>query len=541
MFQFLKDHCGNEQVNLILADGIFDFVVCINVKTSEYMRKYASENLPYLESERGQYADFLQSLQRGLISDKDAFAEALNLITIIGELTLRDSYAVLCKFEYEGKISHKRLLFCYDRTDTGKDTDHILVFCENVTAVFGYEDGTSRQERGAMAKQKEELQTLQKDLACLSHEIRTSANNIYGNLSLLKKKGQLKDKYLDNALFSADYLLRLINRTLHLSRMKNDTNVIKVQAVTLEELLEYPREIFGPEAADKNIKLQILAGLQVYRYLYLDREVVQQIIINLISNAIKYTEDGGRILCRISEEYLEEKRVKVSLEVQDTGIGMDETFLAKNFSAFSAWKDYAREGRKKDVSGSGLGLSLTKRMVEALHGSIRIVSQIGKGTGVFVEFEADGDDVLYGAGHPWEDTGEQIEAEEITPIPDIRRVLAAEDEEAGMDVLCGYLEQLGIIADRAYSGKEVIECFVHAIENYYDAILMDINMPEGSGMEVARTIRGLDRKDSSLPIIAVTADMFDEEKDAVSAGISGYITKPYRIEDIISALSKYKE
>ncbi|MCM1143542.1 MAG: ATP-binding protein [Lachnoclostridium sp.] len=537
----MKDHCVNEQVNLIWADVLFDFVVRIDVKTSAYLRKYISGNLPYLVKEEGQYAEFLQSLQDGLLSDKEAFTEALNLINVVGELALRDSYAVLCKFGMEGRIYHKRLLFCYDRTDTGKDRNHILVFCENVTRVFGYGNGTCGQERRDLAKQKEELLALQKDVVCLSHEIRTSVNNLYGSLSLLKTKGQPEGKYLDNALASADYLLRLINRTLFLSKIENDTNVTKTQAVTLEELLEYPRELFGPEAADKNIKLQILAGLQVYQYLYLDREIIQRILINLISNAIKYTEDGGQVLCRISEEYLEEKRVKVFLEVQDTGIGMDEAFLVKNFSPSSAWKEYARESRKKDVSGSGLGLSLTKRLVESLHGKIRIDSHQGKGTGIFVEFEADGDDVLYGTGHPWEDTGEQIETEEITSIPNIRRVLAAEDEEAGMDVMCGYLEQLGIIADRAYSGKEVIECFVHAIENYYDAILMDINMPEGNGMEVARTIRGLDRKDSGMPIIAVTADMFDEEKDAVSAGISGYITKPYRIEDIISALSKYKE
>lgn len=542
MFQFLKDHCVNEQVNHILADGIFDFVVRIDVKTGAYLRKYASVNLPYLVKEEGQYADFLQSLQSGLLSDKEAFTEALNLITIVGELALRESYAVLCKFEMEGKLYHKKLLFCYDRTDNGKDRDYILVFGENVTAVFGYEDGTCGQERGELAKQKEELQILQKDMTCLSHEIRTAANNIYGNLSMLKTKGQLEGRYLDNALLSADYLLRLVDCVLFFSRIENDTNVTKTQPVTLKELLQYPKEMFGQEAADKNIRLQILAGQQVYQYLYLNREVIQQILINLISNAVKYTEDGGRILCRISEEYLEEKRIKVFLEVQDTGIGMDEAFLAKNFPQSAAWKDYAREGRKKGVSGSGLGLSLTKRLVESLHGRIRIDSYKGKGTSVFVEFEADGDDVLYGAEHLRKEPGGQTEAEEITSIQNIRRVLAAEDEEAGMDVMCGYLERLGIIADRAYSGREVIECFVHAIENYYDAILMDINMPDGDGIEVAGTIRGLNRKDSSLPIIAVTADMFDEEeKDAVSVGISGYITKPYRIEDIISALSKYKK
>lgn len=452
----------------------------------------------------GKYHEVLQILKSILYSDKGDFCEAMKLIRIIGKLSIQDNYAVLCKLIIERHICHKRILFYYDTDAYGRKKNEIVMLCEDITA-FAKDDHDDY-------------------IPDLAHEIRTSVNNLYGNLTLLKTQMYGNNRYLKNAFLSADYLLRLVNSVLSISEMKSDTRVANTEAITLEELLQYPKAIFEQAAADKDIELQILYEQPLYRYLYLNKEVIQQIIINLISNAIKYTNEGGQVLCRIWEEYLGEKRVKVFLEIKDSGIGMSEEFLTKNLS--SAWENHAREGRKKGVSGNGLGLALTVRLIKLLHGDIRIHSHEEKGTRILVRLEADGENTLLN------------KEGKDNPVL-LKRVLVAEDEEANMDIICGYLEQLGIETDKAYCGEKVKEMYIRSEEYYYDAVLLDINLPDISGIEVVETIRDQNRTDSGLPIIAVTADVNEKQKsDAVSAGISEYIIKPYRLEDISSALSK---
>ena len=310
--------------------------------------------------------------------------------------------------------------------------------------------------------------------------------------------------------------------------LQNDVSVTKIEAATLEELMRFPEKILEQSAQEKGISLQFYFGKPVYQYLYLNKDIVWQIMINLLSNAIKYTNDGGQVACRMMETYLEEKRVKLSLEVTDTGLGMEEEFLS------AAWNAYTREQRMKGSNGAGLGLMLTKRMVELLHGSIGIVSQAGAGTKVSVELEVDGDDVLYARSVPAAG-GWKSEEERLL----IKRALVAEDEEANMEILCSYLEQLGVTADRAYNGSEAIELFEKSEADHYHVMLIDINMPQMDGMEAIRRIRNTDKTGKRIPIIAVTAQMPDKEKkEALFTNIDGYLMKPYRLEDICSILLK---
>lgn len=367
----------------------------------------------------------------------------------------------------------------------------------------------------------------EENLAYLFHEIRTSLNSLIGNLYALRagEEAFSKNKYLANAVFSADYLKRLVNSALQTFEIENNRSVMKLEAVTLEELTEYPRRIFEKEAAERNIQLQFLIEKPIYQYLYLCKDVVWQIITNLISNAIKYTGNGGTVTCCMKEFYLEEKRIALLIEITDTGIGMEQAFLSV------AWEPYTREKRGEEVQGSGLGLAITKHLVELLQGNISIESQTGQGTKVSVNLEADGDDVLYASASS---SMSDLSKERPEQADTIKRALIAEDEDKNREVLCGYLCELGIAADKAHNGREVIEIFERSEENYYDVILMDIHMPDIGGMEAVRIIRNMDRKDSGLPIIAVTADI-----EAVSAEIGDYLIKPYSLEDIRHILSKH--
>lgn len=371
--------------------------------------------------------------------------------------------------------------------------------------------------------------------AYLAHEIKTPLNSIYGNLDILKREGCLDNEYLNNAILAADYLAYLVDSVMLIFGIENDTNVTKVYAVTPEEVFKSINGILEVVAAEKNIKLQFLFGEKVYQYLYLDKAAIQQIIINLISNSIKYTDEGGAVWCRITQKYLEEKRVRLFLEVEDTGIGMEEEFVS------CVWDEFTREGRKGDAKGNGLGMSITKRLVELMSGSIKINTRPGHGTKVIVELDVDGDDIRYDLNTPPEKEEKQISkgmGEYTLP----KRALVAEDERANMDIICKYLEILDIEADKAYDGDEVIEIFNRSEENRYDVILMDINLPEKSGIEAVREIRKSDREDNEIPIVIITADTLDRLRpEILSVKINGYIIKPYSLEDVKAVLLKCQE
>ncbi|MBD5522646.1 MAG: response regulator [Lachnospiraceae bacterium] len=381
----------------------------------------------------------------------------------------------------------------------------------------------------------EDENILQDYAAYLAHEIKTPLSSICGNLDILKREGCLDNKYLDNAILAADYLVHLVDSVMLISVIGNDTGVIKLDAVTSEEMFKSPKGILEVMAAAKNIKLQFLFGETIYQYLYLNRAAIQQIIINLISNSIKYTDEGGTVMCRITQKYLEEKRIRLFLEVEDTGIGMEEDFIS------CVWDKFTREGRKGDANGSGLGMSVTKKLIELMNGNIKIKTGPEHGTKVIVELDVDGDDVRYdldaSTGREEKQISEGIE-EHILP----KRALVAEDERANMDIICKYLEILDIEADKAYDGDEVIEIFNKSEENRYDVILMDINLPEKSGIEAVREIRKSDREDNEVPIVIITADTLDRLRpEILSVKINGYIIKPYSLEDVRTMLLKCQE
>lgn len=528
MLKFLKDRAAAKSVNLILPEGIFDFILFVNVRKGTYIRKYKKKNLSYEIPEEGSYDEFLKELQKRLCGGGEEFFENMKLIRVLGALAVQENYTVICGLKSENYIYHKKITFIRNTffENPGKQKENIIVFCEDITGIFS--DWKAGKENGrAPDRQMEKAEVLRKRIKYLVHEIRTSLNSIYGSLTLLLEEWHPENGYLDNAVLSAEYLLNLMNSVLEISAPEGQ-NVGKIEAVTLEELVKYPKGIFEKEAEKRNISLRFLFGEPVYRHLYLNKMLIQQIIINLISNAVKYTEDGGQVVCRVTETYKEEKRVRLFLEVSDTGIGMAEEFLD------DVWKAHAREGRGKGTAGSGLGLALTKRLVEALHGTIRIETKKDLGTTVYVTLEVDGDDVLYEAPGT---SGDTVREEELS----IKRVLVAEDEDANMEILYRHLEKMGIAADKTYDGEEVLEIYRQSEEFYYDAILMDVHMPGKSGVEAIREIRNMGRKDSGLPIIAVTADIPDKwTAGELDNKVNGYLVKPYRAEDIKTALLPYR-
>ncbi len=524
MLKFLKDRIKGETVNLILPEGIFDFILFVDVRKGAYTWKYGKKYFSRCISEEGKYADFLECMLTRVCGDREEFYESMKLIRVLGALAVQEKYIVICGLKFEDGTYHKKFTFIRNNfyEKSVKQKENIVVFCEDITGFLS--DVEAGEKAGAVSGGREdEVDALRERIVYLVHEIRTSLNGIYGNLKMLREETGPKDRYLNNAVLSAEHLLNLVNSALSISELENRGRGT-IEAVTLEDLIKYPKGIFAYEAEKRNIGIRFVCGEPVYRYLYLNRTAVQQIMINLISNAVKYTEDGGQITCRMTEAFREEKRVRLLLEISDTGIGMEEKFLT------GGWKAYGRERRKKEAQGSGLGLVLTRYLVEKQQGSMRIETESGAGTTVFVEIEADGDDILH---EPADGTEKTSAHGEIF----MKRALVAEDEDANMEVICGLLEKMGIAADKTYDGDEALEIFGQSEEEYYDVILMDVHMPGKDGIEAVKEIRSMERRDSRMPIIAMTADILDERvRRELSATVNCCLVKPYREEDVHAAL-----
>lgn len=524
MLNFLKDRLKGETVNLILPEGIFDFILFVNVRKGTYTRKYGKRTFVRKIPEEGRYADFLKIMQMRACGGKEELYESMKLIRVAGALAVQEKYIAICSLKIGNGTCHKKFTFIrntlYEKPNQQKE--NIVVFCEDITGIHTVKV-VEKESEDVFEEKREKAETLPKQVVYLSHEIRTSLNSIYGNLKMLHEEVGPGNVYLSNAALSAEHLLNLVNSVLCISTLeKRDAG--RIEAVTMEELIKYPKGIFEYEVKRRNIRLQFDCGKPVYQYLYLNRAALQQVIINLISNAVKYTNDGGTVICRMEECLLEEKRVRFLLEISDTGIGMEEAFLA------DAWKTYGRERRKKDAEGSGLGLTLTKYLVDMLHGTIRLETKSGIGTTVSVTVEADGDDILYEQSQK---PRELFTQEELW----VKRALVAEDEDANMEVICSCLKKLGIAADKTYNGEEAVEIFRQSEEDYYDIILMDVHMPGKSGIEAIKEIRNMERKDSGMPVIVMTADILDERVlGELSAAVSGCLVKPYREEDVRSVL-----
>ncbi|MDE7018123.1 MAG: response regulator [Lachnospiraceae bacterium] len=530
MIQLLKDHLARGRDGLTLAEEIFDFILYIDMGKGTYQCRYGRKSQSVFPPGKGKYDDFLQSLRSRLCSGMEEFSENMKLPTVVSALSVHDKYMTQCQILINGRICHKRILFMQ-----GKKRQKIIAVCEDVYDAPERVPMGISQEDGSLdhnAPMRGERSPSDRKIAYLLHEARTSLNSICGNLDLLQKEESYGDNdYLKNAALSAAHLKEFVNTELCISMVKGTEYVMKLETVTMDELVQYPKSVFEVEAFKKRIRLDVFAEEPIYQYLYLHKMAVCQIIVNLISNAIKYTNEGGSVICRMAETYLEEKRVLLTIEVTDTGIGMEESFLSV------IWEDYTRECRKKDAQGSGLGLALTKHLVELMDGRIEIASQVGCGTKIFVELEADADDIRY----------DLLRAPRSSSCADVsrqeafQRALVAEDEESNREIIGSYLQELGIDADKINDGEEVIAIFAQSEENYYDVILMDINMPGMSGLEAIQAIRSMDRKDSNLPIIAMTADIDvanKQKNDALSVQINACLLKPYCLEDVAYALSK---
>ena len=359
----------------------------------------------------------------------------------------------------------------------------------------------------------------------MSHDIRTPMNAIVGFSALLEKNLQNEKKakeYLEKIQSSSNLLLMIINQVLEMARIESGTAVLQLKAENMDALFHRVNTVFEEDIRKK--KLQYHAVLDVrHHYAVCDQTKLQEIMLNIISNAIKYTPEGHSIHVEVHEAVSENpSKIRYIFSCEDTGIGMSEEYLPHVYEEFS--REHTTTENK--VPGTGLGLSIIKSMIELMGGSIQVESRQGIGTKFTVElsFDIASKEEVY-------ESQNTIKPSAIHTIKG-KRILIVEDNELNAEITKTVLEDVGALITRAENGQQAVELFKEKPAGTFDAILMDLMMPVMDGYTATRKIRSLERSDAkTIPIIAMTANAFQEDAEkCIAVGMNAHLAKPLDIE-----------
>ena len=368
----------------------------------------------------------------------------------------------------------------------------------------------------------------------MSHDIRTPMNAIMGFTELAMQnigKNEVLQDYLSKIKTSSDYLLRLINSVLEMTRIEKGKLTLDYEPAELSKILKNAFSLFEEDARQNQIDYRFNISFDGI-IANIDHVRVEEILANVVSNAIKYTAAGGKVYVEAEVRQKQEnygKNHELNVTVQDTGIGMSSDFLPQIFDSFSR----ERTNYSHQIQGTGLGMGITKKLLDVMGGKIKIESQVGVGTKVKIKipFEKLDSSLVY---------KENVKPKDYALDFKGKRILLAEDNDLNAEIAIEILKEAGFQIERAGDGVECVSMLCKAEPHYYDLILMDIQMPYLDGYMATAKIRILeDKEKSSIPIIAMTANAFEEDrKKAVEKGMNGFISKPVVIEKLFETLSQ---
>ena len=362
----------------------------------------------------------------------------------------------------------------------------------------------------------------------ISHDIRTPMNAIVGFSGLLEKNLQNEKKakeYLEKIQSSSNLLLMIINQVLEMARIESGTAVLQLKAEDMDALFHRVNTVFEEDVRKKNLQYHAVLDVR-HHYAVCDQTKLQEIMLNIISNAIKYTSDGDSIHVEVHEAVSENSsKIRYIFSCEDTGIGMSEEYLPHIYEEFS--REHTSTENK--VPGTGLGLSIIKSMIELMGGSIQVESRQGIGTKFTVDlsFDMASKEEVYGSQNT-------IKTSAIHTIKG-KRILIAEDNELNAEIAKTVLEDVGVLVTRVEDGQQAVELFKEKPAGTFDAILMDLMMPVMDGYTATKEIRSLERSDSkTIPIIAMTANAFQEDAEkCIAVGMNAHLAKPLDIEKVM--------
>ena len=377
-------------------------------------------------------------------------------------------------------------------------------------------------------------------LSNMSHEIRTPMNAIIGLNSIALNDPTASDEvknYLEKSVASAHHLLGIINDILDMSRIESGRMTVKNEEFLFDDALKQVNGIISEQCRDKGLAYDHRKVGKIDKYYIGDAMKLKQVLINILGNAVKFTPEGGTVSLVIEEKARFDKKAVVEFVISDTGIGMSKEFLPHIFEPFSQ-EESSPTGK---YGSTGLGMSITKSIVELMNGTITVDSEKGKGTSFSVTItfgESEKKSIDNDIGMPALHDMSVLTAKTADLIG--RRVLLAEDVSINAEIITMLLSMREMEVDLAENGQIAVDLFAAHEPGYYAAILMDMRMPVMGGLEATRCIRSMDKEDAKvIPIIALTANAFDEDvQRSIQAGLNAHLSKPVEPDTLYETLEK---
>ena len=529
----LADKQREEFINGLADDYEAVFHVDFELNTIETVRMsdaYLKRN-PSLEQKMS-YPAYVDAVSANIVTeDKASFIEALSHENVNREFKKEDAFFHNYRIERDGNITYYQLKIIH----TGKwETDkNFLIGVHNMDELTRAQ--VEQEEILEEAREEAESANRAKStfLFNMSHDIRTPMNAIIGFNNMAIKNIDNREKLLDclgKVDLSSQHLLSIINDVLDMARIESGKVTIEEERVIITEAATGLSAIVNQSVKDKNITFNVDFSKVQHNCVFADKLRVNRVLMNVANNAVKYTDDGGTITYKIIEtKSYKPGYASYEFIVEDTGIGMSEEFLEHIYEAFTRESTSTISG----IQGTGLGMAITKELVELMKGKIKIDSKLGEGTKVSIHFDFRIAD---------ESFVESKSIEDLSSLLTDKYVLLVEDNELNREIAKDILEDMKMVVDTAEDGIFAVEKIVDLTKDEskrrYDFVLMDIQMPKMDGYKATTEIRNIDNKYAkSVPIIAMTANAFAEDKQkAIESGMNDHLAKPINIDDLVSKL-----
>ena len=507
-------------------------------------------NGEYTDYRRGPFIDSLDSMYEG---ETDSFSESIMRFaeTYVYEEDRNDFYNRISTYNLIRELTKSGEAIIDMRLVTPNGLEYYRAkavaddkFKENYLCVIGIKnvDEQTRQEMRQKLMLEEALSSTEDANAAktaflfnMSHDIRTPMNAVLGFANLAKKKidtdPETAKEYLDKIEISGHHMLTLLNDVLDMASIEAGKITIEEQATDIHYFGETIIAMTASMASARNIAVNVEYRDIKHEFIYADRLHCDQILLNIVTNSIKYTRPGGKVDIVFTETPSKSRgHANYITTIEDNGIGMSTEFLKHIFDSFEREHTTTESG----VQGAGLGMSITKRLVDLLGGTIDVESELGVGTKTTLRFKA-----CFREDVKTEEAEETVDY--TKPVFDLRdkRVLIVEDNDLNREITKELLEERGVIIDEASDGIEAVEKIKKADPGDYDLILMDIQMPNMDGYEATRIIRSLNHAAlAKIPIVALTANAFDEDKKkAFDSGMDAFLSKPVDPDNLADTVS----
>jgi len=523
-----KEHLENSILSQITADD-YEAIGTVNLATQDvqyYFIKgeYVGDDPEFIES-FDKRAEALYEATRSEY-EKQLAKEQISIPRIIEQLQTAPKANI--SFFIEGK--YEQLVYRY----LDESHEKLLFTRRDVTEAMKEREDNEERIRRALYEAEVASSAKTEFVSRISHDIRTPIGAILNLTEFAKEDMDDREKLsedIDKIGTSGRFLLSLINDVLDIAKIDSGKTELHPEPYSFREYISEIRNIMEPMCEQKGIRSVFDIGYPPNDYAMLDKIRMNQITLNILSNAVKYTPRGGEVIFRTQFEAMQDDKMSFLISVEDNGIGMSREFLEVIYDEFAQETSNPLRNTADVSSGTGLGIPIVKKLLDLMSGEINIQSELGKGTTVNIRL------LLEGAEDPSKGEGQQGDAEETVE----GKILFAEDNEINAAIAERIFEEIGVVPDHAENGREAVEKFSTSAPGTYKAIFMDIQMPLMNGYEATEAIRALDREDAkTIPVIAMTADAFADAMDkAKAAGMTEFTTKPLNPEELRRLLLKY--